>query len=154
MFDLTGKTALVRGIAAGLRAPRRAVTSPTFVLMQEYPARLTIYHFDAYRLRTPDEFSDLARATNEMAAGLSRQFDTLRTLGRIDGQILGGASIGHVVEQILEHLVRAHFLRTGVYDDVVGVVDDLLEVTERQVEQVAHGTGQRLEEPDVGHRHG
>src|SRR4051794_37054870 len=42
-----GKTHLARGIAEGLGIPdSRAVTSPTFVLMQEYPARLTIYHFD------------------------------------------------------------------------------------------------------------
>ena len=35
------------------------MTSPTFVLIQEYEARLPIYHFNAYRLRSPDEFLDL-----------------------------------------------------------------------------------------------
>jgi len=29
---------------------RRVVTSPTFVLIQEYRGRLPIFHFDAYRL--------------------------------------------------------------------------------------------------------
>ena len=55
-----GKTHLVRAIAEGLgiRDPR-LVSSPTFVLIQEYNARLPIYHFDAYRLRTPAEFIDL-----------------------------------------------------------------------------------------------
>jgi tRNA threonylcarbamoyladenosine biosynthesis protein TsaE len=55
-----GKTHLVRALAEGLGIPdSRAVSSPTFVLIQEYSARLPIYHFDAYRLRTPDEFFDL-----------------------------------------------------------------------------------------------
>ena len=55
-----GKTYLVRAIAEGLGiADSRAVSSPTFVLVQEYDARLPIYHFDAYRLRTEGEFFDL-----------------------------------------------------------------------------------------------
>src|SRR6516225_2377368 len=46
-----GKTRLVQAIAEGLDiADPRAVSSPTFVLIQEYNARLPIYHFDAYRL--------------------------------------------------------------------------------------------------------
>jgi tRNA threonylcarbamoyladenosine biosynthesis protein TsaE len=55
-----GKTHLSRAIAEGLGiADSRVVTSPTFVLVQEYAARLPIYHFDAYRLRTEGEFADL-----------------------------------------------------------------------------------------------
>jgi tRNA threonylcarbamoyladenosine biosynthesis protein TsaE len=55
-----GKTHLVRAIAVGLGVPNsRVVTSPTFVLIQEYAGRLPIYHFDAYRLRNSGEFVDL-----------------------------------------------------------------------------------------------
>jgi tRNA threonylcarbamoyladenosine biosynthesis protein TsaE len=55
-----GKTHLARAIAEGLDIPdSRIVSSPTFVLVQEYAARLPIYHFDAYRLRTEEEFFDL-----------------------------------------------------------------------------------------------
>jgi len=55
-----GKTHLTRAIAEGLDIPdSRVVTSPTFVLVQEYAARLPIYHFDAYRLKTEAEFADL-----------------------------------------------------------------------------------------------
>ena len=55
-----GKTHLVRAIAEGMAiADSRAVSSPTFVLIQEYAARLPIYHFDAYRLRSEAEFLDL-----------------------------------------------------------------------------------------------
>ena len=55
-----GKTHFVRAVAEGLgvRNPA-AVTSPTFVLIQEYPARFPVYHFDAYRLSGPREFADL-----------------------------------------------------------------------------------------------
>jgi tRNA threonylcarbamoyladenosine biosynthesis protein TsaE len=55
-----GKTHLARAIAEGLGvANPAAVNSPTFVLIQEYPARLPIYHFDAYRLGGPREFAEL-----------------------------------------------------------------------------------------------
>lgn len=55
-----GKTYLARAIAEGLGvADSRVVTSPTFVLIQEYKARLPIYHFDAYRLKSEAEFDDL-----------------------------------------------------------------------------------------------
>jgi tRNA threonylcarbamoyladenosine biosynthesis protein TsaE len=55
-----GKTHLVRAIAEGLDIPNPAVVnSPTFVLIQEYEARLPIYHFDAYRLASEAEFADL-----------------------------------------------------------------------------------------------
>ncbi len=55
-----GKTHLVRAVAEGLGlADGRVVSSPTFVLIQEYPARLPVYHFDAYRLRGEAEFAEL-----------------------------------------------------------------------------------------------
>jgi len=55
-----GKTQLARAIAVGLDIPNPAVvTSPTFVLIQEYDARLPIYHFDAYRLQNERQFVEL-----------------------------------------------------------------------------------------------
>lgn len=55
-----GKTHFTRAVAEGLHIRNaNAVTSPTFVLIQEYPARLSIYHFDAYRLSGEREFADL-----------------------------------------------------------------------------------------------
>jgi tRNA threonylcarbamoyladenosine biosynthesis protein TsaE len=57
----SGKTHLVKGIAAGLDAGAASVvTSPTFVLVNEYPgARLEIYHVDAYRLESLRELQML-----------------------------------------------------------------------------------------------
>ena len=66
-----GKTHLSRAIAEGLGiANPAAVTSPTFTLVHEYPARLPIFHFDAYRLNGPDEFLDLGATEYYEAAGV------------------------------------------------------------------------------------
>jgi len=47
-----GKTRLTRGVAQGLGADPDAVTSPTFVLINEYQGEIPLYHFDAYRLNS------------------------------------------------------------------------------------------------------
>ncbi len=49
----TGKTTLIRGVALGLGAPARAVSSPTFVLIHEYAGRLRLAHVDLYRIEAP-----------------------------------------------------------------------------------------------------
>jgi len=55
-----GKTRLVQAVAAAVGVPRANVTSPTFVLVNEYTGgRLPIYHFDTYRLKDDDEFLNL-----------------------------------------------------------------------------------------------
>lgn len=61
-----GKTRLVQAVATRLGVERRAVSSPTFLLVQEYEGRLPIYHFDTYRLRDSDEFLELG--ADEMLA--------------------------------------------------------------------------------------
>ena len=56
----TGKTTLVRAIASAGGENPQDVSSPTFVLIQEYTAgRRPIYHFDAYRIADDDEFLEL-----------------------------------------------------------------------------------------------
>ena len=56
-----GKTVLVRGIAEGLRLDdTRLVSSPTYVLVREYPGRTPIFHIDLYRMGAPRaELADL-----------------------------------------------------------------------------------------------
>lgn len=55
-----GKTRLVQAVAAACGLGRESVTSPTFVLVNEYRGgRLPIYHFDTYRLKDDDEFLNL-----------------------------------------------------------------------------------------------
>ncbi|QDV92435.1 tRNA threonylcarbamoyladenosine biosynthesis protein TsaE [Phycisphaerae bacterium RAS2] len=53
-----GKTHLAKGLARGLGvADDRAVTSPTFVLINEYRGRCVVHHIDAYRLRSGAELA-------------------------------------------------------------------------------------------------
>ena len=63
-----GKTRLVQAVAVALGVDRRAVRSPTFILIHEYEGRLPIYHFDTYRLANSDEFLELG-ADEIMASG-------------------------------------------------------------------------------------
>lgn len=55
----TGKTVLVRGLAAGLDAPAGQVSSPTFVLINEYSGRLRLTHADLYRMDQPAAVEEL-----------------------------------------------------------------------------------------------
>jgi len=51
-----GKTCFVQGLAEGLGVdPEHRVTSQTFTLLGVYPGRIPLYHFDAYRVRRPEE---------------------------------------------------------------------------------------------------
>jgi tRNA threonylcarbamoyladenosine biosynthesis protein TsaE len=55
-----GKTFLVRGIARALGVPsKKPITSPTFALVHEHPARIPIVHADLYRLGEVDEIVEL-----------------------------------------------------------------------------------------------
>ena len=63
-----GKTAFVRGLVEGAGGCPEDVSSPTFVLMQEYSGRRLVHHVDLYRL-AGDEVDDLAPLLDEMLAG-------------------------------------------------------------------------------------
>ena len=66
-----GKTAFVRGMADGLGIDPADVTSPTFVLVQEYRSgRLPLYHVDLYRLK-PTEVDDLGLDEMTLAGGVT-----------------------------------------------------------------------------------
>jgi len=54
-----GKTVFVRGLAAGLGADADAVTSPTFVLIQQYNGPIPLVHADLYRLESAAAVDDL-----------------------------------------------------------------------------------------------
>ena len=55
----TGKTHLIKGLAAGVGVKKTAyMASPSFVLINEYPGRIPFYHLDLYRLETEEEAQD------------------------------------------------------------------------------------------------
>jgi tRNA threonylcarbamoyladenosine biosynthesis protein TsaE len=66
-----GKTRFVQALAHAAGVDRIDVTSPTFVLVQEYRGRVRIAHFDAYRLRDRDEFLELGPEEYFAAPGWS-----------------------------------------------------------------------------------
>lgn len=53
-----GKTCFAQGLAQGLGIKEK-VTSPTFNLIKEYKNQMPLYHFDVYRLVSPEELYDL-----------------------------------------------------------------------------------------------
>ena len=62
-----GKTAFVRGVAAGLGGDPGEVSSPTFVLIQHYKGRTPLVHVDLYRLESGAAVDDLG--LEELASG-------------------------------------------------------------------------------------
>jgi tRNA threonylcarbamoyladenosine biosynthesis protein TsaE len=58
-----GKTHFVRGLVRGLDGAERSVSSPTFVLLQVYDTgRLKVFHLDAYRVHTAEDFESIGFA--------------------------------------------------------------------------------------------
>lgn len=87
-----GKTHFVKGLAKGLDAASPSeVTSPTFVLLKEYPGRLRLYHFDAYRLKHADEMEEI---------GCEEVFGS------------GGVSVIEWADHVPQCLPKEHFLVT------------------------------------------
>ena len=55
-----GKTTFCQGLAVGLEVPPdRAVTSPTFSLVNVHPGRVRFAHADLYRLKSDGELEEL-----------------------------------------------------------------------------------------------
>ncbi len=66
-----GKTRLVQAIAKAAGIDPDEVSSPTFVLIHEYPGSVPIYHFDVYRLKNEEEFLQLGAEEYFDRPGLS-----------------------------------------------------------------------------------
>jgi tRNA threonylcarbamoyl adenosine modification protein YjeE len=62
-----GKTTLVRHLVAALGGDPQEVSSPTFTLMHQYRARLSVLHIDAYRLGAASDL--LALGFDELREG-------------------------------------------------------------------------------------
>ena len=81
-----GKTAFVRGMAAGLGANPDEVSSPTFVLIQHYKGRTPLVHVDLYRLESGAAVDDLG--LEEMADGAVVAIEWAERLPRpLDGSV-------------------------------------------------------------------
>jgi tRNA threonylcarbamoyladenosine biosynthesis protein TsaE len=54
-----GKTVFTRGICDGLEVTLKQVSSPTFVLVNEYRGRIPVFHMDMYQLSTEADAVEL-----------------------------------------------------------------------------------------------
>jgi tRNA threonylcarbamoyladenosine biosynthesis protein TsaE len=56
----SGKTIFVQGLARGLGVPDDYyITSPSYTLINEYPARHILFHVDLYRIENTIDFEDI-----------------------------------------------------------------------------------------------
>lgn len=53
-----GKTTFTKGLAIALEI-NETITSPTFTIISEYEGKMPLYHIDAYRLESGDDFFNL-----------------------------------------------------------------------------------------------
>ncbi len=77
-----GKTQVAKGVAEGLGVTT-VVNSPTFVLMNEHPGRLRLFHIDAYRLDDPEEAIAAGLIDDRQAAGVT----VVEWADRLDGYL-------------------------------------------------------------------
>jgi tRNA threonylcarbamoyladenosine biosynthesis protein TsaE len=54
----TGKTVFVKGLAKAIGIDEY-ITSPTFTIVNEYDSEIPLYHFDVYRINSPDEMYEI-----------------------------------------------------------------------------------------------
>lgn len=66
-----GKTTFIKGLVQGFSGyPQEQVNSPTFVYLNIYTGKKTVYHFDLYRLKSSDEFLSMGFDEMFQASGL------------------------------------------------------------------------------------
>jgi tRNA threonylcarbamoyl adenosine modification protein YjeE len=111
-----GKTTFVRALARALGADERLVSSPTFVMVNQYPvtrpdgAPARLVHVDAYRLHGPDDLDALGWDTfYDSSAGHARAGHILAVEwpGRIATALAGPAGTSP------DHLATLRFAPTG-----------------------------------------
>ena len=98
-----GKTAFVRGAMRTLSEGAR-VQSPTYTIVNEYPAKIPVYHFDMYRI--DDE-------------------DSLYSIGYYDYLESGGICFAEWCEKIVPYLPEEYLtvtIRKSAEDDDLRVI--------------------------------
>jgi len=118
-----GKTVLVRGLAEGFLGPgAAAVTSPTYVLLHEYKSgHRTLYHIDAYRLRSAAEEFE--------GSGLMECLADKEGLTCIEWpERIGGALPAECLEVHLEHIEEGRRITISGTGAAIRVLEGLASV--------------------------
>jgi tRNA threonylcarbamoyladenosine biosynthesis protein TsaE len=115
-----GKTHFAQGVAQGLAVPDEyRVTSPTYTVLNIYPGRLPLYHFDLYRLSGAAEIVELGfeeyfygtgiclvewaeRLGNECPAD---HLEIAFSYAGEDHRLIRFTAVGERSETLLQHLV-------------------------------------------------
>ena len=66
-----GKTQFVKGLAAHLGIDPTEVLSPTFTLIHEYRGTIPLFHFDCYRMESPNEALEIGAEEYFYGEGVS-----------------------------------------------------------------------------------
>jgi len=94
----SGKTVLTKGIAQGLKIKKTVVHSPTFTLMNVYPApKVPVYHFDLYRIGKPKEIEAIGYEDFFYGGGIS-VVEWADRLGRLLPKVYLSVEIYHKSE--------------------------------------------------------
>ena len=111
-----GKTKLVQSLAKYTGNAEETVSSPTFVLLHEYlDGDRPIYHFDAYRLESAEEFRRLSPDDYFESAGI-----TLIEWADKFPQILPATHLEIRIESLDTTVRRIHLVAHGTqYESVI-----------------------------------
>ncbi len=66
-----GKTHFVKGVASYFGIDKSTVNSPTFTLINEYHGKISVYHFDCYRLKSEQEALEIGAEEYLFGDGVS-----------------------------------------------------------------------------------
>lgn len=124
-----GKTQWVRGLAEGLGADPRGVSSPTFVVMQEYPASLPILHIDAYRINSLNDL-ETTGWTPELA---EQSVSVIEWADRIASE-LPANRLEIELQHLDDHRRRIIIEPMGIYETRRGLMTVVTDWTEHSME--------------------
>ena len=116
-----GKTTFTKSIAKGLGIEEH-ITSPTFTIVNEYEGREKLYHFDVYRISSPDEMYEIgfeeylssdgiciiewADMIKELLYGIDLLWIDIRYTGDMQKREVEISAIGEKYEKMIRELLK------------------------------------------------
>lgn len=79
----TGKTCLTKGLVQGMGVEKVVVTSPSFIIVNQYRGRFPVYHIDLYRLESVADVEEIGFRDYLSGEGVA----VVEWASRIEGQL-------------------------------------------------------------------